>query len=122
MARTSLLVALALAAAPFTAHALGVVEPPPCCAAKAEENVCDIAGRCDTFLLPDGQCEPGVEITEVSIPCTGTFTCTSLGLWGYIHVGGSCASESTKSGCEEVNGIFIDPVGDECCGKCLKLS
>ena len=71
MARAfSLLLALALSP---VAHALGVIEPPCPCAAK-EERTCDIAGTCDTFQLPKGECE-GLEPDTVTVQCTGVFTC-----------------------------------------------
>ena len=64
MARTfSLLLALALAP---VARALGVVELCPCAAKEVE--TCDIAGRCDPFLLRNGQCDD-LEPDTVNVPC-----------------------------------------------------
>jgi len=115
MARTVLLLALALAPA---AHALGITKPPLCtCAAKEEDNVCDIAGECDTFPLPFGQCDDLLLPDTVNVPCTGVFTCLPNIGWDFVATGESC--EGTEYDCEEVQkGKWIEPLAGECCGKC----
>ena len=113
MARTSLLLALALAPA---AHALGVIEPELCRCAAKEETVEPISGLPETINLPDGQCDDFVPDT-VTIPCTGIYTCESTG-WGFVESGESCASESTKSRCDDIGGVFLPPLANECCGSC----
>ncbi len=117
MARTSLLVALALSP---VAHALGVIEPTLCPCAAKEEVVEPISGLPETITLPNGQCND-----FKTIPCTGTFVCDVDG-WTYAAAGGSCASESTLSGCEDLpplglGGDFVPPLAGECCGSCLGL-
>ena len=111
MARTSLLLALALAP---VASALGVVELCPC--AAKEVDTCDIAGRCDTFQLPNGECDD-FEPDTVNVPCTGVFTCLPNIGWDFVATGESC--EGTEYDCEEVQkGKWIEPLAGECCGTC----
>ena len=107
MARTSLLLALALMPA---AYALGVVKPDCTCAA-GEEAVILTGGNIEIIDVPEKLCG------EPFNTCVGIFTCDITG-WDFNETGGSCAGESTKSGCEGLGGTYLPPVGDECCGTC----
>ena len=101
MARTSLLVALALAAAPFTAHALGVTKP------------CDCPGTIDgngDEILPCG-----ADGEKYEVPPCDVFVCyIDLGEWDPEP--SSC--EDSDISCSQRGGEWIEPVGDECCGRC----
>ena len=111
MARTSLLLALALAPA---AHALGVIGPEPkiCPCVAKEEIVSPILGLPEIIKLPDGTCGE-----FQTIPCTGTFTCNDIG-WEFAAQGGSCASLSTPDGCAAAGGEYQPPLAGQCCGSC----
>ena len=112
MARTSLLLALALAPA---AHALGVIGPEPkiCPCVAKEEVVEPISGLPETITLPSST-ECGDFKT---IPCTGTYTCDVNG-WDFAATGESCASLSTPDGCAAASGEYQPPLADQCCGSC----
>ena len=110
MARTVLLVALALSP---VAQAIGIITPPLCTCAAKEEIVEPISGLPETITLPKGECDVDVS----TIPCTGVFTCSNSE-WEFNPTGESCDSLSTRSGCEDANGIFLPPLGFECCGTC----
>ena len=106
MARTatSLLVAIAFAAAPFTAQALGVTKCGDCPAKSFEE-----VG--DTFILPVGECGDKQETG-----CAGYFTC-EISEWEFVAEPPSC--EGTEYDCEVVQkGKWIEPLAGECCGTC----
>jgi len=123
MARTSLLVAIAFAAAPDTADALGVTLTCPCAAGpqevcysvEGESGPGSIDIKCRAVFVPEeaeNQCGYREEI-----PCAGGFTCDISG-WELVPTGGSCDSLSTRFGCENAGGAFTNPVGDACCGTC----
>ena len=115
MARTVLLVALALSP---VAQAIGIITPPLCTCAAKEEIVEPISGLPEIITLPNGQCDDLLLPDTVTIPCTGVFSCQPTG-WSFVETGESCASESTKSGCDDIGGDFIPPLAGECCGSCL---
>ena len=104
MARTALLVAIAFAAAPFTAQALGVTKPCGDCPAKSFEE----GG--DTFLLPKGECG-----ARQDIECAGYFTC-EISEWEFIAEPPSC--EDSDVACVERGGVWNPPLAGECCGRC----
>ena len=116
MARTvSLLVTLALSP---VAQAIGIITPLCTCAAEAVEDTCDIAGDCDTINLPNGQCDDLLLPDTVNVPCAGVFTCLPDIGWDFFETGESCDSLSTRSGCEDADGIYLPPLANECCGDC----
>ena len=101
MARTSLLVALALAAAPFTAHALGVVDTPCPCASFIDVDL--------DFEVPKGECGD----KEV-VPCAGFFQCELPG-WEFNEILPSC--DDSEVDCKDRGGDW-GFFGGECCGRC----
>merc|ERR1719384_1952272 len=105
MARTSLLVALALAAAPFTAQALGVTKPycGDCPAKSVEEGG-------DTFDLPNGTCG-----ARYYIECAGYFAC-EISEWEFVAEPPSC--DDSDVACNDRNGDWNPPLAGECCGTC----
>ena len=104
MARTNLLVAIAFAAAPFTAQALGVTKPCGDCPAKSFEE----GG--DTFLLPKGECG-----ARQDIECAGYFTC-EISEWEFVAEPPSC--DDSDIACNDRNGDWYPPLAGECCGRC----
>ena len=115
MARTSLLVALALSP---VAQAIGIITPPLCTCAAKEEIVEPISGLPEIITLPNGQCDDLLLPDTVNVPCAGVFTCLPDIGWDFFETGESCDSLSTRSGCEDADGIYLPPVGDACCGSC----
>ena len=105
MARTatSLLVAIAFAAAPFTAQALGVTKCGDCPAKSFEE-----VG--DTFILPVGECGDKQETG-----CAGYFTC-EISEWEFVAEPPSC--DDSDIACNDRNGDWNPPLAGECCGTC----
>ena len=101
MARTSLLVALALAAAPFTAHALGVVDTPCPCASFFDVDL--------DFGVPKGECGD-----KEFVPCAGFFQCELPG-WEFNEDLPSC--DDSEVDCKDRGGDW-GFFGGECCGKC----
>ena len=118
---TSLLVAIAFAAAPDKAEALGVTQPCPCAAGPRE--VCwsveaESGGtetKCVGVIVEEAQCgeQDGI------VPCVGAFNCQENVGWVFADEVKSCDSLSTRSGCEEAGGGFSPPVPPACCGKCV---
>ena len=108
MARTSLLLALALSPA---ALALGVTKPP--CSSCPAKEVCDDDERtdCDSFLLPVGQCGDRQDVGS----CGSYFTC-EISEWEFVAEPPSC--DDSDVACNDRNGDWNPPLAGECCGTC----
>ena len=105
MARTSsLLVAIALAAAPHTAHALGKTEVCDCPALDAATNGFDVpcGAEFDTYVPPEEPCGPYMcdtgEWVRAVIDC----------YWEMIGI----------ENCIESGGTYTPPPEGQCCGNC----
>ena len=107
MARTSsLLVAIALAAAPHTAHALGETEVCDCPAVDAATFGYDLpcGAEFDTYVPPGGD------------PCS-PYMCDT-GEWVRLAIDCFTSCASCEPFCIETGGTFTPPLEGQCCGKC----
>ena len=108
MARTSsLLVAIALAAAPHTAHALGKTEVCDCPALDAATNGYDVpcGAEFDTYVPPGGD------------PCS-PYECDVTGEWVRLAIDCFFSCASCEPACIESGGTFTAPAPGQRCGNC----
>ena len=106
MARTSsLLVAIAFAAAPHTAHALGVTDRCDCPAIDVSTfgHALPCGAEGDTYVPPEDPC---------------TFYMCDTGEWVETIIDCFTSCASCEPFCIETGGPFPAPAPGQCCGKC----